>query len=137
MVGPNSLLSYDKKYVLNNDDVLLVLIINGVEETIPLLNNVSLTDNCNILFLLIELLSVFGPNSLLSYDKKYVLNNDDVLPALIINGVEETIPLLNNVSLTDNCIISFLLIELFEVGFFIKKCITRIIIKSKITYNYY
>ena len=72
-------------------------------------------DNCNISFLLIELLSVFGPNSLLSYDKKYVLNNDAVLPTLIINGVEETIPLLNNVSLTDNCIISFLLIELLSV----------------------
>ena len=94
---------------------MLVLIINGVEETIPLLNNVSLTDNCNILFLLIELLSVFGPNSLLSYDKRYILDNDDVLLVLIINGVEESIPLPNNVSLTDNCIISFLLIELLSV----------------------
>ena len=64
MVGIN------KKYVLNNDAVLPALIINGVEETIPLLNNVSLTDNCIISFLLIELLSVYGPNSGFSYDKK-------------------------------------------------------------------
>jgi hypothetical protein len=80
-------LSYDKKYVLNNDDVLTVLIINGVEETIPLLNNVSLTDSCTISFLLIELLSVVGPNSRFSYDKRYVEDAElGVLLIVMVNG---------------------------------------------------
>jgi hypothetical protein len=74
--------------------------------------DVIVVDSCNISFLYWPVLSVLGPNSGLSYDKKYILDKDDVLPVLIINGVEEIVPTPNNVSLTDSCNISFLLIEL-------------------------
>ena len=96
--GPNSLLSYDKRYILDNDDVLLVLIINGVEESIPLLNNVSLTDNCIISFLLIELLSVVGPNSRFSYDKRYVEDAElGVLFIVMVNELDVNTELTNGV----------------------------------------
>jgi hypothetical protein len=84
---PNSGFSYDKKYILDNDEVLLVLIINGVEEIEPMPNNVSLTDSCTISFLLIELLSVIGPNSGFSYDRKYLEDAElGVLLIVMVNG---------------------------------------------------
>jgi hypothetical protein len=87
--GPNSEFSYGKKYILDNDEVLPVLIINGVEEIVPIPNNVSLTDSCNISFLLIELLSVFGPNSEFSYVKKYLEDAElGVLLIVMVNGVD-------------------------------------------------